>query len=93
MTGMLDTASAPSSAAERDLQTAGQLQRMLLPPSAFTANGWTAVHTYQPAGVVSGDYLDLVPYGDRLYFMVGDVSGNGFRRRCSWRSCMRCSAP
>ena len=77
MTSMLDTASAPASAAERDLQTAGQLQRMLLPPPTFGANGWSAVHTYQPAAVVSGDYLDLVPSGARLYFMVGDVSGKG----------------
>ena len=77
MTTMLDTSSAAASAAARDLQTAGQLQRMLLPPTVFAANGWTAVHTYQPAGVVSGDYLDLVPHGDRLYFMLGDVSGKG----------------
>ena len=77
MTTVLETASAPVSAAERDLQTAGQLQRMLLPPPTFAANGWTAVHTYQPAGVVSGDYLDLVPFADRLYFMLGDVSGKG----------------
>ena len=77
---MIATAASPSpagSAAERDLQTAGQLQRMLLPPSPFAASGWTAVHAYQPAGVVSGDYLDLVPHGDRLYFMLGDVSGKG----------------
>ena len=77
MTTMLETASAPVSAAERDLQTAGQLQRMLLPPPMFAANGWAAVYTYQPAGVVSGDYVDLVPHGDRLYFMLGDVSGKG----------------
>ena len=61
----------------RDLATAGQLQRMLLPPSPFTASGWEAAHHFEPAGVVSGDYVDLVPHGDRLYFMLGDVSGKG----------------
>ena len=73
----LDPASVSRSAAERDLQTAGQLQRMLLPPATFAANSWSTVHIYEPAGIVSGDYLDLVPFGDRLYFMVGDVSGKG----------------
>ena len=77
MTTTLDTVEAPASAAERDLQTAGQLQRMLLPPATFAANRWSAVHVYEPAGIVSGDYLDLMPFGDRLYFMVGDVSGKG----------------
>jgi sigma-B regulation protein RsbU (phosphoserine phosphatase) len=77
MSPTLESSLAPVSPAERDLQTAGQLQRMLLPPSPFAASGWTAVHTYEPAGVVSGDYLDLVPYGDRVHFMLGDVSGKG----------------
>jgi len=67
----------PQSAAERDLATAGQLQRMLLPRSPYTWRNWTAAHHYEPAGAVSGDYLDLVPNGDRLYFMLGDVSGKG----------------
>jgi sigma-B regulation protein RsbU (phosphoserine phosphatase) len=60
-----------------DLQTAGQLQRMLLPPSPYQWRGWDAAHHFQPAGAVSGDYLDLVPKADRLYFIVGDVSGKG----------------
>jgi serine phosphatase RsbU (regulator of sigma subunit) len=30
-----------------------------------------------PAGIVSGDYVDLVPYRGQLYFMLGDVSGKG----------------
>ncbi|HEX5473951.1 MAG TPA: PP2C family protein-serine/threonine phosphatase [Vicinamibacterales bacterium] len=64
-------------ARDRDLRTAGHLQRMLLPPSPLLANGWTAVHHFEPAGAVSGDYLDLVPIGGRLYFMLGDVSGKG----------------
>jgi sigma-B regulation protein RsbU (phosphoserine phosphatase) len=61
----------------RDLQTAGQLQRMLLPPTPYRWRGWNAAHHFQPAGAVSGDYLDLVPHAERLYFMLGDVSGKG----------------
>jgi sigma-B regulation protein RsbU (phosphoserine phosphatase) len=75
------TIEAPSHGAadtdNRDLATAGQLQRLLLPPSPFTAMGWTAVHHFAPAGIVSGDYVDLMRHGDRLYFMLGDVSGKG----------------
>jgi sigma-B regulation protein RsbU (phosphoserine phosphatase) len=77
MTMATDTGLAPDTAAQRDLATAGRLQRMLLPQSPFTADGWAAVHHFEPAGVISGDYLDLVPSGDRLYFMLGDVSGKG----------------
>ena len=66
-----------STDAERDVATAGQLQRMLLPPPLQTIGGWsTAVH-YEPAGIVSGDYVDVMPHGDRVYFMLGDVSGKG----------------
>jgi sigma-B regulation protein RsbU (phosphoserine phosphatase) len=66
-----------TTAAERDVATAGQLQRILLPPSPFIANGWTATHRFEPAGIVSGDYLDVVSHGGRVYFMLGDVSGKG----------------
>jgi sigma-B regulation protein RsbU (phosphoserine phosphatase) len=50
---------------------------MLLPSSPFTSHGWTAVHHFEPAGIVSGDYVDLVPHRGRLYFMLGDVTGKG----------------
>jgi sigma-B regulation protein RsbU (phosphoserine phosphatase) len=65
------------SASERDVAMAGQLQRMLLPQSPFTANGWQAVHRFEPAGMVSGDYIDLIRQQARVYFMLGDVSGKG----------------
>jgi phosphoserine phosphatase RsbU/P len=75
--GPADAGSVIETPRDRDLRTAGHLQRMLLPPSPFLANGWTAVHHFEPAGAVSGDYIDLVPIGGRLYFMLGDVSGKG----------------
>lgn len=65
-------------ALERDLQLAAQIQRGLLPPKEFLGDPWHAAYHYQPAGLVSGDYCDLVDAGERgLYFMVGDVSGKG----------------
>lgn len=66
-----------SPALDRDVVTAAQLQRMLLPPSPFTANRWTAEHHFVPAGHISGDFVDLVPFRDRVYFMLGDASGKG----------------
>jgi hypothetical protein len=38
-------------ATDRDLATAAQLQRMLLPPSPFVSNGWKAVHRFEPAAI------------------------------------------
>lgn len=67
----------PVGCADRDTAAAAQFHPLLLPPSPFTAHGWTAVHHFEPAGLVSGDYVDLIPYGDRLYFMLGDASGKG----------------
>jgi hypothetical protein len=67
--------------AKRDLATARQLQRMLLPPTITTVGGWTATYRFLPAGAVSGDFVDIVPKGDRLYFVLGDVSGKASRLR------------
>jgi sigma-B regulation protein RsbU (phosphoserine phosphatase) len=68
---------AGSPTVDRDMAAAAHFQRMLLPPSPFTANGWTAEHHFAPAGHVSGDFVDLVPFRDRVYFMLGDASGKG----------------
>lgn len=65
-------------ALERDLDLAGRVQRLLLPPRALRSNGWHAAYEYQPAGAASGDYIDLVPLeSGELVFVVGDVSGKG----------------
>jgi sigma-B regulation protein RsbU (phosphoserine phosphatase) len=67
----------PGTIDHRDAATARQLQQMLLPPGEIALHGWEAAHVYQPAGLVGGDYIDLVPHRDGVYFMVGDVSGKG----------------
>lgn len=66
------------SALERDLELAAKVQRGLLPSRELTLGEWHMAYHYEPAGVVSGDYCDVVDGGrSGLYFMVGDVSGKG----------------
>jgi phosphoserine phosphatase RsbU/P len=64
-------------ALEQDLQLAASIQAGLLPRKDFTASGWNVSYHYEPAGLVSGDYCDLLVRDNQLYFMVGDVSGKG----------------
>jgi len=64
-------------ALERDLALAARIQRGLLPHSDLAATGWHARYHYQPAGLVSGDFCDLVDTKSRLLFVFGDVAGKG----------------
>lgn len=65
-------------ALEHDLELARQIQRGLLPKAEAALNGWQIAYHYRPAGLVSGDYCDVVDAGARgVYFMLGDVSGKG----------------
>jgi len=75
----LDHLTAPQQRAlEQDLELAGQIQSALLPKNDLIHGGWRAIYHYEPAGLVSGDYCDLIPSEDgSLYFMLGDVSGKG----------------
>ena len=65
-------------ALERDLELAANVQKGLLPPPTLERYGWHVCYHYEPAGVVSGDYCDVIDAGSGgLHFMVGDVSGKG----------------
>ncbi|MBV9613024.1 MAG: SpoIIE family protein phosphatase [Acidobacteriaceae bacterium] len=65
-------------ALEEDLELAARVQRALLPPQDLERSGWQVAYHYEPAGLVSGDYCDVIDAGDAgLYFLVGDVSGKG----------------
>ena len=65
-------------ALEYDLQLAAQLQNGLLPPTNLAIEGWNISYHFQPAGVVSGDYCDLISDGrGGLYFVIADVAGKG----------------
>jgi phosphoserine phosphatase RsbU/P len=62
---------------EDDLQLAAEIQNGLLPKAGDRHASWKAEFVYQPAGIVSGDYVDVIPQGGDLYFILGDVSGKG----------------
>ena len=64
-------------ALESDLSLAARIQRALLPNLGMAPTGWDVRFHYQPAGMVSGDYCDVVETDRGLLFMLGDVSGKG----------------
>lgn len=64
-------------ALEDDLQFAAEIQRGLLPERAVSHGRWSVDFIYEPAGIISGDYCDVIVDNDDLYFLLGDVSGKG----------------
>lgn len=64
-------------ALESDLSLAARIQRRLLPQPGSAPAGWDVRYHYQPAGMVSGDYCDLLETDRGLLFMLGDVAGKG----------------
>ena len=62
---------------EDDLQLASDIQQGLLPKVGVKCDNWHVHHVYEPAGIVSGDYVDIIEDGDEFYFLLGDVSGKG----------------
>jgi phosphoserine phosphatase RsbU/P len=64
-------------ALESDLSLAARIQRRLLPQPDLAPAGWDVRYHYQPAGMVSGDYCDLLETDSGLLFMLGDVAGKG----------------
>lgn len=67
-------------ALERDLELASRVQRGLLPEKHVRSGIWHVHYEYKPAGLVSGDYCDLIApsNGDgKLVFLLGDVAGKG----------------
>jgi len=64
-------------ALEYDLELAAQIQKGLLPPHDLVIPGWDISYHYQPAGMVSGDYCDVIKEDGHLNFIMADVSGKG----------------
>ena len=67
-------------ALEFDLELASRVQRGFLPETDLRHRDWRVHYLYRPAGIVSGDYCDLIPgAGDagNLIFLLGDVTGKG----------------
>lgn len=67
-------------ALERDLELAARIQRGLLPDENVALGEWQIHFRYKPAGIVSGDYCDVIAGAGREsspLFLVGDVAGKG----------------
>jgi phosphoserine phosphatase RsbU/P len=67
-------------ALEGDLELASQIQRGLLPQNDIQFGDWHIHYAYKPAGLVSGDYCDLIVptrHDGKLIFLLGDVAGKG----------------
>ena len=67
-------------ALEQDLELASSIQRRLLPHNDMRFREWLIQFHYSPAGLVSGDYCDLIPPATdegKLIFLLGDVVGKG----------------
>jgi len=63
---------------QTQLELARQVQLRLLPDRRCCLSEWEVAFSYESAGFVSGDYVDLIPAGaDAFYFALGDVSGKG----------------
>jgi sigma-B regulation protein RsbU (phosphoserine phosphatase) len=64
---------------EQDLELARQIQARLLPARDVAVRDWETHYRYEPAGVVGGDYCEIVAAGDggSLFFAIGDVAGKG----------------
>lgn len=63
---------------DRELRTASEVQRILLPESAPNIAGYRLAGRNLPARIISGDYLDYIPLGDgKFAVVIADVSGKG----------------
>lgn len=76
----LDHLTAPERRAfEQDMETARHVQNALLPERRVYP-GWEIHYAYEPMGVVSGDYCDVIVRDSdsaRLLVLLGDVAGKG----------------
>jgi sigma-B regulation protein RsbU (phosphoserine phosphatase) len=63
---------------DRELSSAAEMQRMILPPKLPGIGSLTFEAYYQTSRYVGGDYYDVVPLPDgRCGVMIADVSGHG----------------
>lgn len=62
---------------QRQLKTAADVQKRMLPRSIPTVPGFDVAARYAPTYQIGGDFYDLLESGGRLGLVVGDVSGKG----------------
>lgn len=62
----------------REMELAGEMQRMLIPTTLPNKDCYELARIYQPHFGVGGDYYDYLEFPDgKLVFCIGDISGKG----------------
>ncbi len=81
---------------EQELEVARLIQQNFLPKQLPELPGWQVSAYYRPAREVGGDFYDVIPLpGDRVGFVVGDVTDKGVPAAlvmAATRSVLRASA-
>jgi sigma-B regulation protein RsbU (phosphoserine phosphatase) len=62
---------------DQELAIANEVQQLLLPKRLPSLPGYDIAAVYKAARTVGGDYYDVIPQGNKLHLIVGDVSGKG----------------
>ena len=64
--------------AARQMEEAGRIQRGFVPREIPPVPGCRVAVAWRPCGALSGDYFDLLPFGDGLFgICIADVVGKG----------------
>ncbi len=70
-------------AIERELQSARELQQILIPETLPQLPGYALTSAYIPAQEVGGDFFQVIPldgeHADSTLIVLGDVSGKGLK--------------
>jgi serine phosphatase RsbU (regulator of sigma subunit) len=65
---------------ERELQSAREIQQVLVPETLPALEGYAVTSAYQPAMEVGGDFFQIIPNEDGSAIVaLGDVSGKGLK--------------
>jgi serine phosphatase RsbU (regulator of sigma subunit) len=65
---------------EREMQSAREIQQVLIPETLPSLKGYSVTSAYHPAQEVGGDFFQIIPNPDGSTFVaLGDVSGKGLK--------------
>jgi hypothetical protein len=65
---------------EREMQSAREIQQVLVPDNLPAIEGYAVTSAYQPAMEVGGDFFQIIPNDDGSAIVaLGDVSGKGLK--------------
>jgi serine phosphatase RsbU (regulator of sigma subunit) len=65
---------------EREMQSAREIQQVLIPETLPSLKGYAVTSAYHPAQEVGGDFFQIIPNPDGSTFVaLGDVSGKGLK--------------